>query len=1139
MVEFVLGRAGSGKSTWILNRIKEQLALNIPAIYVVVPEQFTFETERKYYRELGAKAFSKIRVVSFSRIAHNVFKEFGGAAGDYADDSIKMILMNEAVHLVKEELEVYSRSADRPAFSESMLNLVSELKNADVAPAQMEQMAKSLPQSGLKSKTNDITLLYTTYAALLERQYKDSMDDLSRACEKIREQNYFLGCLVYIDEFKGFTEKEMQMIRLMMKQAEGVIFSLCCDPKQTAKNSFFQSVIATYRRLKRIAAEESTAIKAPVILSDSKRFLNPALSHLERNILSSRLQPYEKQCDGILTVLAGNEYEEADYVAAEILELVQFHGYRYRDIVVVSRNLSTYQNCLEHAFESAGIPYYLDSRQSIAHTPVVRMIEYALSCMTGGYESDQVISLLKCGLCGYSVEEIASLENYVFLWDIKGAEWKKPFVSSVFGAQRITGENQKQENDLVLLVYNQMRERVIGAMEQMKTEGMSGSAYDICQAVLHLLQTLLVREYLNEQISTLHQQTGMADELKAARSFRQSWESVGEILSIMAQTMGQKQIGWKRFSELFSLLSAHYDVGTIPQTIDSVTVGSAERIRTDCPKALFVIGVNDKVFPYVPDAGGLFTDRERSTLISMGLELSKPVYDRIQEERFIAYKTMSIPSERLYLTGRKADIKGSPVASSVLFAQIRRMFGDSAFLDTADLDGLYFCRTKQTAFSVLANRFRQDTPLTASLREYFSQFEADRERMEHIFSNLEHGAFTLKKEENIKKLFGQKVLMSPTRVEDYHKCKFLYFCQHGLQLKPRQKVRFNAANRGLTIHFVLERVCSQITDYSTYDENKIDKLVDAALEEYLLDALGGEEMGKRFLYLYRRMKKSIMLLIRRLFSELAQSSFVPSDFEYTIGERGNARPLAIRSEKGIEIYLIGTVDRIDIYEENGIRYLRVVDYKSGLKKFQLSDVVNGLNLQMFLYLLCLERNGIGKYHDAKAAGVLYMPASDPASQLGRDTGEQEIQKNVQDHYCMKGIILDEEPVIRAMETDLKGRYVPVSVKKSAYETEGRLKEDVFIDRHANESFFSSQSMEALLNAQQLGKLFRYIEHTVEKMADELYGGNIEAKPLSGNGLKVCEYCAFRHVCGHEDSDPVNEYRTGKKQDVLQIIDEEE
>ncbi len=1136
MVHFILGSAGTGKSTQVLKQIT-QAAEQQKNIYLFVPEQFTFETERKYYTTLGAKRFQYIKVLSFTRLAHQLFKQFGGIAGDYADNSTKLVLMNLALDEVKTGLQVYRQAMQNIYFSKNILELIREFKNANLSNLDFDEKIRHLKHGITRQKSQDISLIYSTYEAFLSAGYKDSLDDLAKACEIIEQEQYFQDAMVFIDEFAGFTANEFDMIRHMIRQAKQITFTLCTDRQQIGQTSLFSSVNETYTRLKRISQQEQQAIATPLMMTTAHRFLSPELNYLSQHIFRSPIIPYPERNQHIQAVLTANEYDEVDYTLATIRNLIQTKQYRYRDIVIISRDLQTYQNCLQTAFEKYQVPFYMDTLKTITSSPLIRFIQLTFHYLTKPFSSEQLISLLKCGVTPFSFTDIACLENYAYLWNLKKKDWLGEFTFSTYGTNPPQTIEEQTFDIEQLQLLNQIRKTTINALETFQQSVKNANTQQISQAFLQFLEEMGVRETLNQKIQKAGEQS-FAEELTQVDEYRRVWEITGEIITTLTAAIGNRTLSIERFGELFSLVAMDYDMGTIPQTLDSVIVGSAERIRTESPKVVFILGANDKVFPYIPEHNGIFTDHERSLFVELGMELAKPIREKIKEEKFIAYKTLSTPSERLYITARKADIKGNTIAISYLYPQLKKMFGNQIIIDTDDLDKFYYCKTPQTAFSVLAYQFRNDTSLTASLKQYFSQHPIYQQQIQTIENQITKGKFHLHNLKQTKNLFGKQVTLSPTKIELYHKCKFRYFCEQGLKLKQRERIQLNAVNRGTIIHDILYTVCSQIKDFSNYDQTQLTPLVQQAVDSYIQKMGGYDHQTERFLYLYQRIQKNVMILLKCLFDELAHSAFKPAAFEYTIGEAETIKPFTFVSKEGITIHIQGTIDRVDTYQnQQGDTFLRVIDYKTGTKEFRLSDIINGLNLQMFLYLLCLQQDNSETFHAAQGAGALYMPASEMSLSLDRYATEYDQEAVTQNHFQMHGVILNDERVIKAMEPDLKGTYTPVSVKKKAFDKDNQLREDTFIEHQANEEFFLSSSLESLLTNTQMNTLFEEIKYSISQMVEELYQGNIEAKPLSGNHVDGCAYCGFKNICGFEQDDPVNDYIELNKKEIFDYLED--
>ena len=585
-----------------------------------------------------------------------------------------------------------------------------------------------------------------------------------------------------------------------------------------------------------------------------------------------------------------------------------------------------------------------------------------------------------------------------------------------------------------------------------------------------------------------------------------------QIFDVMVATAGEIRMDLQRFSELFALAVQTSDLADRPQTLDCVMVGSPDRMRVDSPKALVILGVNDGVFPFVPSNGTLLRDEERMALSKLGLELQGDFKEKVLEERFIAYKALSAPMNDLLLTSRRADIAGEIRQPSELLNQLFRIYPKLLSTQYEDVSPLFFCRSEETSFSVLARQYSQKNDASKTLSFYFrqkSQFESRLALLEHA---MQPRKFEIQNSEIAKKLFGNKIYLSPSRVEAYYRCPFSYFCRYGLNVLPRNRAEFNPMERGNVTHDILYRFVSEYGETMLkLTENEVKENVGRYLKRYMEEVMGGDaEKSKRFLASFYRLQKTVSEIILRLIAEFRQSAFKPVDFELEIGKDENLSPLRLQTADGSEILVSGTIDRVDLCEINGKKFVRVVDYKSGTKKFKLSDVYYGLNLQMILYLFILWRNGKKKYENVFPAGVLYMPAGETVPALPRSASGEETEKQKLAQYKMSGFVLEDPDVVNAMEQGGKGIFIPVELKK--------------------DGSFGKRS--SLLKLEELGKMERYIDSLILKMAEELHAGEIGASPAySSGGRPPCDYCDYGSVCGHKNTasknPPVKDLDKGK------------
>lgn len=1123
MLKFIAGRSGSGKSENIAQKIV-QLTQGDKKVLLFVPEQYTFEMEKKYYEILG-KSYKNLQVTSFTRYAYHTFKEYGGISGDYADESIKLILMSLAIDQVKSELKSYDKAIKNINFSKEMLTIVEELKHDDCSCAEFEKHSKLITEDKLllREKTQDISLIYTTYEALLQRNYKDSLDDLTKLGQKVIENECLKDTYIFIDEFKAFTGRELEFIKIMLSQSQEVTVSLCLSKE---KDELFDHTKETYSRLKNIAKQINQKVCVPEYLEEIYRFENGELKHLEKNVLRSIIKKYDEENNNIKAIVAKNEYEESEYVASTISNLVREENYNYKDMVIVTRDLESYKSSLEVAFSNYDIPLYLDERKLITQNPLMRFINIALNTTQTGINTESILALLKCRVMNVSTTDIAKLENYSYIWSFKRKDWENDFTLNINGKSENTKDSEIEE----LAKLNLIRKTLVDAIKKLNKALQSENIEKMAKAVAVFLEETGVREKIEDKVVSLNK--GNADEKVIADEYIFVWNTIENILKIMLQVISEQKIDKKKFIDIFNLVSSNYDMGVIPQSLDCVIAGDAQRIRTNEPKVLFVMGVNDKVFPYVPTNNGVYTQNERKNLTEMfGILKSGDLTDKIKEEKFIAYKTLTIPTQKLYITSKKLNVKGDDQMRSYLYNQFTKMFGD-IIIDTEDLPLDYFCTNKNTGFSILSDNFNQDNEYVASLKEYYSLDSDYKNRLESLFSVYNKKEHHIKDLDLINKIFTTNPTISPSKVESFNKCKFKYFCEYGLKIKERQKIELNAINIGNIVHEVLEHILRYFEDYIDLEQEKREEKVrEKVLEifEEKVKILGGNEfITSRVKYLYKNLMATTIIVVNRVLDEVKSSGFKPEDVECTIGKNGEIAGYTIH--KGdITITLEGKVDRIDKFIDKDMQeYIRVIDYKTGKKDFRLSDIYNGENLQMYIYLKALLNSD--KYKNCKPAGVLYMKATNLPIKETYEEGSL-IEQLCNETYKFIGTVLHKTSVIKAIEPALDGKFADIKIK-------GKLEnEDDPIDKRSLN--VTKASTKNIVTELELQYLFDLVDKKIEEMVDDIYSGNITAKPFGKPNLLPCNYCYLKNRCGYEQGDEFREYENLSREDLFKDLENEE
>lgn len=1093
MLHLILGRSGSGKTHYIRSLLRDLAEEGARDLILLVPEQFSFESERAMLELLGPRDAGRVEILSFSRLVDAVFRVYGGVSGARIDDGGRMLLMCLALEGVQDHLELYARHKDSPALAAKLLDLVAECRQCAVTPAVLKATADQLPDSALRRKARELSLILEAYDALVARSFLDEMDDLTRLNDTLLNHPFFRGRIVAIDAFKSFTVQEQHILSRILSQAQEVYVTLCTDALADGENGMglFSTVQRTARRVISLAKRQGMPVAAPVLLREPRRFASGALGFLEQNVFQPAAGPYPGKPADILLCTAQDKASQCDFVARTAKRLLREEGMRCRDLAIIARDADAYREEMTAALRRYGVPVFEDRRQPVDAQPLMVFLRAALLAAQG-FGAEPVLRYLKTGLTDFTLEEVSELENYMLEWGIGGAGLLCAFTQHPEGF----GNTFQEQDRRKLAFLNSLRERAVRPLVHLRDACMDADGLQISRAVYAFLEETQAAKRLRALARALCDGGEEALALEQGRI----WELLMALLSQCAAALQGHAITLARFAELFDAVLASQEIGTIPQGLDEIPLGSADRMRVSSPRVVFLLGANEGEFPRTPASNGIFSDAERRRLIALGLEMTDPHDMQAVEERLLAYQALSAARERLYVCRARSDGEGAAQTGSVIVSELNRLFPRCARVDAEEEDALARVEGAAPAFLLTASRWGRGDPLTAALKGYFASRADYAGRLAGVRRAASHAPVRFEHPENARRLFGSQLYLSASRVETYHKCRFQYFCRYGLDARPRKIAKLDPLSSGTVVHDVLERLLRAHAPRELHEmgREKRGEEIRALLLSYLEDKMGGaQEKPERFSYQFNRLAVVLEEVVGRLCAEFLHSSFEPADFELKIDRDGPVEPYSLALPDGGTLRIKGSIDRVDRMERNGETYLRVVDYKSGGKEFLLSDVLSGLNMQMLIYLMCLWRNGGERYGEVVPAGILYMPVKSTPATLGRGATEAEIEKARAKACRMSGMVLDHSLVVDGMEEDGKGIFIPVRRDK-----DGGVKG-------------------TLISLTQLSRLQKKMDETLIAMGEGLHRGEIGAAPCFGAGYdRVCDWCDYKSVCGHESGSPV-------------------
>ena len=1073
MLYIILGRAGFGKTSFVRRKLLENAKNGISNQILIVPEQFSFESE-KALLNFPDRLGHGIEVLSFTRLCTRVFKLYGGIAGLQIDDASRSVFMAAAISQLYDSLSLYKKIAKRPEFLKSMLDSVCEFKNCAITPQQINRTIALLPDSSLKDRMKDISLIYSGYDSLIKEDYCDPLDNLSRLCKKLDEHPFFEDKTVFIDAFKGFTGQQLKVLEKIITKAQDVYITFCTDNLDESEMNVFSNVRNLANSIIAIAKKQGVKV-APLIHLDKNLRHCPELRVMESRIFSGKDDESPDNSNNSIRVYeAVNKYDEADFVAKTVSRLVREKGLHFNEISVIARDITDYTQILEEAFDKRGIPCFIDSRRPVDNQPIMIMLRSAFNILTSSFSTESILTYIKCGLLDISDKSIYDLENYVFIWKINGRVWKDEFTFNPNGMSNIFGEDEIEK----LKEINITREKIITPLLKFENDVKSAeTAVDFAKALLFLFES----QEVNKHLEALAKQCEHNGELENADLIYRSWNMFISALDKISALSDIYKVDRDGFFDMFRTLISLMDMGTLPKGIDQVSIGSASRTRPAEPKAVFIIGANDGKFPSVPSSSGLLTDFDRAKLIELDLPVTDPNESGIIEESFLFYSSACSPSDNLfisYVVG-KNSYPSPPVISIIETFDIKKESFDCSenYIDS-----------KATAFEYLNKNYNTEIPEVYAIKEFFnSNYYPPYDTLKRILTPCNNKL----SEDTSTKLFGKNITVSPTSVERFHKCRFCYFCQHGIRAKKLRAVDLDVLNKGTLVHHVLEQMLNKYTSKGLIDisEEIMKNDISILTDNFIRDNMGGfKNKPKKFLYQLNRIKSLIWLVIEHMSRELADSKFITAECELPIGRKGDFRsiePFSVHLPSGGSINITGVVDRLDTFKDENTVYFRIVDYKTGLKTFKPDNIYYGIGLQMLIYLYAVENHLSKTSNNCIPSGVLYMPARSVKTS-NDDNFQSELDKSLK----MKGLILDNPVVTDAMDPQKSGLFVPLKFKK-----DGELSA---VSSLASYDFFK--------------KTKQKIEQLLTEMGESLHGGDFSADPLDAIGENGCDYCEFFSVC---------------------------
>lgn len=1100
LLNFILGRFNSKSRDKLYQILKEKIDSNKKIVFIV-PEQNSFYTELKLLDFLGDKKFNKINVLSFSRLYDFISRKLNIPPISEFSEIKQIVAINSAIEEVRPHLKIYKNIILNEDTVNVVLSTFKEMSLNKIDNKVLENIKRLSDKDMLTQKISEIQMIIERYEKIIETKFSNSFSSLDLVEEAINSNKIFDGYEIFIDGFNNFTKQQFSILKHMLDQSQNMYMSFICDNSNIKDIGTFSEVYKTISNVKKLALDLNIEI-APHDFIFEKNYLPNDLNYLEENIFSAFKKKFSSESENIVIYNALDQNEECAFIAGTIKKMVFEEKYKYSDFTVLTRDMAEYSGIIKNVFKNYDIPYFIDSSESIFYKSVTNTIFSAFDAVKFGYDTSGIFNFLKSGLIDISTEEICTIENYVLLWNINGKAWESEFK---FNPKGIV-ESFSEKDILELENINKIKEKFFTPLKNFKNRISNATGKQISKAVYDLLCDIDASLNLKKICTSFFE----SEDKIAMEKEAKTWDIVIDILSEIAEVVGNKKISIESYINIFSGSCNFASIDLVPQTVDSVFVGEVGKSGISNKKVVFIIGAVNGKFPKCPEISGLFTDKDIDYITSLGIEFIDNAEAYLIREKFLCYCAVCSATERLFVSWPASNFQDVNLPSEVV-TEIIGIFPSVTTLNRYNFTEEETIWSEKNALEIYAKNPRTD--LSIAIEKYFSKTEEGINKCNSIKRINEFVDINFKDSKNAKKLFGNDITISASQIEKYYKCRFGYFCEYVLKAKSNKPIKFDGIQYGNITHFFFENLFKKYPlDKNTHISDEIlKKEIEEILNLYISKKMSFiEENAPDFIYLINRLKKSLLYLSKRFLDEFKQSEFKIADLELIISKEGDIPPLKYKFIDGTNVNIEGKIDRVDTMNaEQGEKYIRIIDYKTGdNQKFNLSDILYGLNTQMLIYLMAIKNNGQKRYGKIIPAGILYFRAIKPFA---------DSRQEVRNKLCMSGLVLNNEQVILGMDSSGEKLYIPVEFKNGKIE-----------------------DSKNLVNLEEFGVISKYIEFLVKEMITSMKFGKISSNPKRDSSKKTpCDYCEYFPICRYEKNEFYEIKNLNKKEDIFKKMKEME
>lgn len=1121
-LRFCFGPSGSGKSHRIYEEIMQRAAEEPGRNFlIIVPDQFTMQTQKDLVMRSDRDGILNIDVLSFGRLSHRILEEVGTKEMPVLDDTGKSLVLQKVAADLKEQLPAMGSLLHKQGYIHEVKSAISEFMQYGISTQDMDKLITSAQKRGaLAMKLKDLKTLYRGFQDYIRDHFITTEETLDVLRRSLSKSKILKGSVVVFDGFTGFTPIQNRLIQELMRVCAETIVTVTIgvgeDPyKMDGEQKLFHLSKKTVADLEKLAAEAEVERGEDLFVKGGpNRFAKaPALHYLEQNLFRYQYEPYAGEQQEIHMFEALSPREEVHQTALYIRHLIREQGMTYRDIAVVIGDLEGYASYVETEFGQLEIPCFLDRTRGIVLNPMIEYIKSALQLYIKDFSYDTVFHFLRSGMADISREEIDELENYVIRTGARGYRTYSRLFTRRTEELQGNAEGSEQAEEKTMERLNRIRQQFMDAVEILHM----GSQEKAGDYVSHLYD-FLEQNQVQQKLLNYQQQFEKEGDLSRAREYAQIYRLVMDLLDQVYELLGEEEISRQEFADILEAGFGEITVGTIPQNVDRIVVGDMERTRLKQVKVLFFLGVNDGNIPKNASKGGIISDMDREFLIESGTEMAPSPRQQMYIQRLYLYLNMTKPSEQLYLSYAKVNSEGKGIIPSYLIDTVRKLFPAMSVEYPQNRSRLEQIEGRQEGARYLAEELREYVEGTLPEEErqdfylMYRAYEADAAGRDL----LTRAAFRRYRESGLSRivaraLYGQQLENSVSRLETYAACACRHFLQYGLSLQEREEFGFEASDMGTVYHAVLENFAGKLAESNLtwwdFTEDFAAKAVKESVEAYA--ATYGETVlysSARNEYAITRMSRILTRTVLTLQKHLKQGSFQPDDYELSFRFAEDLDSIHVDLSEDEKMHLQGRIDRIDVSEDAEHVYVKVIDYKSGNRKFDLAALYYGLQLQLVVYMNAAMEMESRKHPDKEIvpAALLYYHIDDPTIETPVELTDEQINEQILAKLRMNGVVNSDPGVVERLDRYMQDKSVVIPVEKK------------------KDGSFSARS--GVLSREEMQLISSYVDAKIRSIGREILDGKIAANPYEKGNEEACTYCAYKKVCGFDGSIPGYEKR---------------